>query len=609
MSKRWWRRLSVSAGLVLVVLLLRFTVFRPKPVPVTVYKVATGRVEDTVVNSRAGTVKSRLRAEMSPGIAGLVDRIAVKKGEKVRKGQVLLLLDDEEYRAQVNLAERSLEAARSQADQACLTADQAARDRARAESLARDNLVSPQALEEARTKAESAAAACRAAHEQVKQAGAAVAAAQATLDKTVMVAPFDGVVLEVTTEVGEWISPSPPGVFIPPVIDLISPDSLYVEAPLDEADVARVHVGLPARITMDAFRGRSFPAHVTYVSSFVQTHQEQNRTLGVEAIFLDSPLPQNLVAGLSADLEIILDAREDVLRIPSYALLEGDRVLLVEDDKLVARPVQTGLHNWQFTEITGGLSPGDEVVVSLDRPEVKEGVRVRVTREGLSRISRTFLVGDRPVEALKAIDLRIDAGDYVSVMGPSGSGKSTLLNILGCLDRPTTGSYQLDGQETARMTDRQLARVRRYKIGFVFQFFHLIPRLTAAENVEMPMVFAGIEPEERKARVKRALDSVALAARSHHRPDQLSGGERQRVAIARAVVLKPAILLADEPTGNLDSKSGGEIVDLIEEMNAAGLTLVVVTHDPAIGGRAQRRVRLADGCLVADERGGGEDRR
>jgi putative ABC transport system ATP-binding protein len=222
----------------------------------------------------------------------------------------------------------------------------------------------------------------------------------------------------------------------------------------------------------------------------------------------------------------------------------------------------------------------------------------------LRGISRTFQVGARPVEALKGIDLEIPAGQYVSVMGPSGSGKSTLLNLLGCLDRPTAGSYLLDGEETASLNDLQLARVRRYKIGFVFQFFPLIPRLTAAENVELPMVFAGLEPEERGRRVEAALDAVGLRERASHRPDQLSGGERQRVAVARAIVLRPAILLADEPTGNLDSRSGGEIVELLESLNGQGLTVIVVTHDPAIGSRARRRLRLADGRMVADEGGG-----
>jgi putative ABC transport system ATP-binding protein len=219
----------------------------------------------------------------------------------------------------------------------------------------------------------------------------------------------------------------------------------------------------------------------------------------------------------------------------------------------------------------------------------------------LDRVSRTFVVGGRPVHALRDVSLTIGEGEYVSIMGPSGSGKSTLLNILGCLDRPTSGSYALDGKETSKLSEVELARVRGHKIGFVFQFFHLVPRLTAAENVELPMIFAGIDPADRRRRITRALESVGLVPRAEHRPDQLSGGERQRVAIARAVVMQPSILLADEPTGNLDSASGTEIVELIESMNAQGLTVIVVTHDAAIGGRARRRIRLADGALASDD--------
>jgi putative ABC transport system ATP-binding protein len=218
----------------------------------------------------------------------------------------------------------------------------------------------------------------------------------------------------------------------------------------------------------------------------------------------------------------------------------------------------------------------------------------------LERVERDFQVGDEIVHALSEVSLTLPDGDYVSVMGPSGSGKSTLLNVLGLLDRPNSGRYRLDGIETTEQAEEQRAALRRNRIGFVFQAFHLVPRLTAADNVGLPMLLAGIEPRERKARVHEVLDSLDLTERGHHRPDQLSGGQRQRVAIGRAIVMRPGLLLADEPTGNLDQHAGNEVVALLERLNASGITLVVVTHDPAIGRRARRRVRMVDGRIESD---------
>ena len=218
----------------------------------------------------------------------------------------------------------------------------------------------------------------------------------------------------------------------------------------------------------------------------------------------------------------------------------------------------------------------------------------------LSSVSRVFEVGAHRAQALRNIDISVPKGEYLSVMGPSGSGKSTLLNILGCLDRPSSGSYRIDGDEVSRLDEKQLSHIRGHRIGFVFQSFHLVPRLTAFANVELPMVFAGVSRDERRERVRRALGAVGLLERADHQPAQLSGGERQRVAIARAVVMGPSLLLADEPTGNLDSVSGGEVIALLEKMNSEGLTLIVVTHDAALGGRARRRVRMADGVVIED---------
>jgi putative ABC transport system ATP-binding protein len=219
----------------------------------------------------------------------------------------------------------------------------------------------------------------------------------------------------------------------------------------------------------------------------------------------------------------------------------------------------------------------------------------------LSGICREYAVGDQIVHALDHVDLTVGGGEYVSIMGPSGSGKSTLLNVLGLLDRANEGTYRLEGEDVSGLDDNALAEHRQRHIGFVFQFFHLIPRLTALENVELPLVLAGALPRDRRARATGVLESVGLAPRLHHRPDQLSGGERQRVAIGRAIIMQPSYLLADEPTGNLDSKSGGEIMQILERLNGDGIAVLIVTHDPAIGGRARRHLALRDGKIVKDD--------
>jgi putative ABC transport system ATP-binding protein len=218
----------------------------------------------------------------------------------------------------------------------------------------------------------------------------------------------------------------------------------------------------------------------------------------------------------------------------------------------------------------------------------------------ISNVNRTFYLGDNAVHALDRISLRIEQGDYLSVMGPSGSGKSTLLNILGLLDRPDAGSYWLNGVDTMSLGENERARLRRQQIGFVFQSYHLIPRLNAKENIELPMMLAGVSAKQRDLTVDGILQRLGLTGRCHHLPNQLSGGERQRVAIGRSIVMKPSLLLADEPTGNLDTRAGSEVTRILEELNGEGITLLVVTHDHDMGERARRHIRMVDGAIVSD---------
>ena len=218
----------------------------------------------------------------------------------------------------------------------------------------------------------------------------------------------------------------------------------------------------------------------------------------------------------------------------------------------------------------------------------------------LAGIERVFHLGDSEVHALRQLELHIDSGEYVAVMGPSGSGKSTLLNLLGLLDHPNTGTYRLEGRDVTTLSPEEQARVRSERIGFVFQSFHLVPRLTAAENIALPMTLAGIDPAQRALSVKQALKDYGLRDRASHRPNELSGGQRQRVAIARATIMQPAMILADEPTGNLDRATGEEVMRLLEELNARGVTLIVVTHDATLGARARRQLLMEDGELRHD---------
>lgn len=381
MTPRAWRRVFWLATIAAAAVLARLTVLRPASIPVTVFRASTGRVEETVTNSKAGTVKSRHRATLSSEVGGRVSELPARKGARVRRGDVLLAIAAEDYRAQVLVQESAVSAAKSARVEACRTAEQLDRDLERNRQLARDKIVSVELLDQLQSRRDGAAAACEAAGARIGQAAAALEAARVALAKTILRAPFDGIVADMTTEVGEWITPSPPGLPIPPVIVLIDDAAIYVSAPMDEVDVAKVHVGQLARITIDAYPGQSFPARVTRVAPYVLDVQEQNRTFEIEAELDDAAFARKMHPGSSADVEVILAARDGVLRIPSYALLEGGRVLVVLNKRLVSRAVKTGLKNWQFVEVVQGLAAGDPVTVSLDRAEVKEGARVRIEAE------------------------------------------------------------------------------------------------------------------------------------------------------------------------------------------------------------------------------------
>ena len=381
-SRRLWLRLALLAALVAVVVLLRLTVFAPDPVSVRTVAAEKGRVEETITNSSAGTVKARRRAKLAPETGGRVLELPRRRGARVRKGDLLLRVDDALQRAQLRLSGDERKAALAQRDQACLAAERAGRDRDRTAKLSADGLVSPEILDRVVSEASAADAACRAARAAAERAESAVALAQATLEKTVLLAPFDGIVADTFIEEGEWTTPSPPAIPVPPVLDLIDTRSIYVSAPMDEVDSARIRKAQPARLTVDSYPGRHFAARVVEVAPYVADRLEQNRTVEIELELDDAEVAASLLPGTSADAEVILSARDGVLRVPTSSLLEGGKVLVLERGRLVEKTLQLGLRNWDFTEIAGGLEEGARVVVSLDRPEIKAGAKAREQESG-----------------------------------------------------------------------------------------------------------------------------------------------------------------------------------------------------------------------------------
>ena len=341
----------------------------PKPVPVRLLAVERGVVEETVTNSRAGTVTARRRARLSPEIGGQVVALPHREGDLVEEGAVLLKLDDRSQRARLELAERELDAARAEQERACVAADRAQRELRRIERLAEEEIVSADLLDSIESGALTAEAACRTAVANSARADAAVQVNDSELTKTVLLAPFAGVVAEVSIEVGEWTTPSPPALPVPPVVDLLDPDSIYISAPMDEVDSGLIQPGMPARVTVDSHRDRTFDGRIARVAPYVLDLEEQNRTVEIEVDF-DSQ-GERILPGTSADVEIVISVREGVLRVPTSALIEGGRVLTLVGDRLEQRDVETGLRNWDFTEVSGGVEEGDRIVISLDRPEVE----------------------------------------------------------------------------------------------------------------------------------------------------------------------------------------------------------------------------------------------
>lgn len=375
-----FRRLIVALALLVTLALIAWRATRPTPIPVRVANVERGRVERSVANTRAGTVNACRRARLAPPSGGAIAALPVREGERVQAGAVLLELWNEDAAAQARGTEDQSRSAVLRAEEVCVSAAAAARDAERARTLHRDGLLPDDQLDRAVSTESSLRAACRAARADMQLAEARVAAARATLTRTVLRAPFAGVVAKITGEVGEFTTPSPPGIPTPPAVDLIDDSCLYVTAPIDEVDVARVRAGQPAYITIDALPGRRFAGRVRRVAPYVVDLEKQARTVDVEVELVNPEEGKALLVGYSADAEIVLDAHDNVVRVPTQAILEGNRVLILDGDTLRERQLRTGLANWQYTEVLSGLQGGEAVVVSVERKGLAPNVRAVIER-------------------------------------------------------------------------------------------------------------------------------------------------------------------------------------------------------------------------------------
>jgi len=373
--------LAILLGLILLGVALRYFFFAPDLLEVRVQAVARGLVEATVSNSKAGTVAARRRSRIAAEIGGRVVEITHREGAIVKAGDVLIRLADVSHLAQLELTRHGVSVSESRLEDACLLRDRSRRELMRVEKLAENNVASADRLDALQYAYDSARVACVAAGAELAQSMAQRQSAEAELAKTLIAAPFDGIVAEVNVEIGEWVTPSPPLLTSPPVVDLIDPTSIFVSAPMDEVDSGAVRAGLPVKLTVDSRPGEIFAGTVSRVAPYVIDEEAQNRTLEIEVSIDDAEVARSLLPGTSADAEVVLENRLDVIRVPSSALLRDRTVLILSDGRLVEREVVLGLRNWKFAEVTSGLEIGDLVVIALDRIEIKAGVRAVALRE------------------------------------------------------------------------------------------------------------------------------------------------------------------------------------------------------------------------------------
>ena len=629
------KRNMLIAAYVLLAAVVLWVLLRPsKREEITLETAPTSRIAISNSVTATGTVEPVTEVEVGTQVSGIIDRLYVDYNDVVKAGQLIAEMDKVTLQAELESSEAELASCKTEYEYQ-------SKNYARTKTLHEKELVSDQEYDEALylyEKARNAYAQSQAAIVKVKQ----------NLDYATITSPIDGVVISRAVEEGQTVAAG----FETPTLFTIANDltQMRVIADVDEADIGQVADGQRVQFTVDAYPDDTFEGTVEQVRLEATT---ESSVVTYEVVITAHNPDLKLKPGLTANVTIYTLEKENALSIPTKALrFVPDAGLLSELDMSVAsdsvpavagkrevwvrsgqrltpRYVTTGAASGDRTEILDGLTDGEEVAVAMtstaaveqmptaerspfmptppgrrQQEEVAMETSVQ-TREiiRLENIRRDFRVGDETVHALRGVSFTIREGEFVTIMGTSGSGKSTLLNTLGCLDTPTAGEYYLDGISVRTMDKNQRATLRNRKIGFVFQNYNLLPKTTAIENVELPLMYnPQCSAAERRERAVEALKAVGLGDRLLHRSNQMSGGQMQRVAIARALVNNPAVILADEATGNLDTRTSFEVLVLFQQLHAAGRTIIFVTHNPEIAQYSSRNITLRDGRITDDRR-------
>src|SRR6184192_2767422 len=574
-----------------------------------------------------GYVTARREATVSAQITGTLIEVLIEEGEHVKAGQVLARLDDTAQRASLAQAQAQLHSAESLLAQYEAQLGQSQRDLKRAEDLLERKLVSAQAVEQAGTQVDAQTAQVQAQRRQIELTAASVRSARVQLEYCTVHAPFSGVVIAKAAQVGEIVSPFSAGggytrTGIGTIVDM---DSLEIEVDVNEAYINRVQPGQAVASVLNAYPDWTIPSHVIAI---IPTADRSKATVKVR-IALEVKDPR-IVPDMGVHVSFLEEKKaaaaptQPAVRgvlVPAAALrLDGAEqvVFVLKGHKAQRRAVTLGGASGESRLVLAGVSPGEAVIIDApaglrdDMPAserhpsffwYRAEVPMPESMVEVAKVTKVYQRGKQKIEVLHGLDLDIPKGDFVALMGPSGSGKTTLLNLIGGLDQPTSGEVRVGGSRIDQLGSGELARWRAHNVGFVFQFYNLMPVLTAERNVELPLLLTKLSSAQRRKNVAVALEVVGLADRAKHKPRELSGGQEQRVAIARALVSDPQLLVCDEPTGDLDRKTADEILGLLQVLNREhGKTIVIVTHDPKAAEFARRILHLEKGQLLEQAR-------